>query len=421
MSDPVRNVLLIICDDLGYGDVGFLDPACPNTPRLDALAGRAACFSDFHAASAVCSPTRASLITGRCPQRTGIDGVVSAARHRDTGLPRDERTLAELFAAAGHATALVGKWHLGYDLDHHPLRFGYQSFVGYVSGNVDYHSKIDQAGHHDWWHGERQVDEPGYTTHLITDHACRFIEAHADRPFFLHVGYEAPHYPYQTPEHPPLRRAGEVPEDAHGPWGDGETYRRMVREMDAGVGRLLATLDAHCLRDDTLVLFTSDHGATGPGSNGPLRGGKATLLEGGIRVPTLIAGPGVQAGRVDDTAVTMDLFHTMLDAAGIAPPDDRALDGVSLLPRLRGGGELEPRPLCWAFRRWRAAREGDWKLVQPPSADDGEVPWQLYDLAADPGEATDLADQHPERVERLAAAWRRWFAEVRERPSLIDR
>ena len=201
------NMVIILADDLGYGDLGTFGGWIPS-PHLDALAKSGLKFTDFHSNGVVCSPTRAALMTGRYPQRAGIPGVIVAAlegkTHND-GIQDAEWTLAEALRDKGYATGLMGKWHLGYQKPFNPTRHGFDQFRGYISGNVDYFSHIDQAGVEDWWHDEKLEAEEGYSTHLITKHAVDFIVENKNRPFFLYVAHEAPHYPFQGPHDKPLR------------------------------------------------------------------------------------------------------------------------------------------------------------------------------------------------------------------------
>ena len=415
VSEP-PNVLLIVCDDLGYGDVGCYHAGGYPTPGIDALAARGVRFTDAHSTGVVCSPSRASLLTGRAPRRTGVTGVLTAAGHRDQGLDPGERTLAHVLGERGYATGCVGKWHLGYHRRYNPTRFGFDHFRGYVAGNVDYHSHVDQPGHKDWWLDDEIADEPGYVTDLITGHADRFIREHRDRPWFLYVAHEAPHYPYQGPDDPPERVEGEPAQAPHGRRADDPAaYREMIERLDAGVATLTATLDELGIADSTLVVFTSDHGAEGnapgTGHNGPLAGAKATLYEGGHRVPTILCGPGVApAGAVRGGLVSgMDVLPTICRATGAEIPGDRPIDGIDLRPWL--GGEAGPadRSLAWQAS-WegerQAIRHGRWKLIEPMA--EGERPRELYDLEADPAETRDRSGEAPD----VAAALRRRLAAI---------
>ncbi len=412
------NFVIIMADDLGYGDIGCFGSESIPTPHLDALVERGMKFTDFHANGAVCSPTRAALMTGRYQQRSGIGGVVTAANHRDTGLAIGELTFADVLAEHGYATAIFGKWHLGYDPAFNPSKNGFGEFRGYVSGNVDFVSHVDQAGYEDWWHQDRLEPEEGYITHLITRHGVRFIEENRDRPFCLYLPHEAPHYPYQGPGDPAIREKGSVKKLKGERTDIANAYREMVVEMDKGIGEIVAALEAHGLTANTLVIFCSDNGANQHGSNGVFRGFKGQIWEGGHRVPAIATWPGtIPAGTSTAvTALTMDLFPTLLDAAGIPLPETPALDGVSLMPLLTQRGEVADRTLFWSVSGGMAARRGDWKLVveegrkrkQDGKNQAGGSSTTLYDLSRDPGEKTPV--ENPAVLAELQAALDAWLA-----------
>lgn len=405
------NFVVIMADDLGYGDISPFD-GWIQTPHLDRLAANGMRLTDFHSSGNVCSPTRAGLLTGRYQQRAGIPGVVFADPDRGAvhyhGLQPQEITFAEVLGQAGYATAIFGKWHLGYFPKYNPIRHGFDLFRGYVSGNVDFFSHVDQAGAYDWWHQDQQVKEDGYVTHLITRHAVSFLEDNHDRPFCLYLPHEAPHYPYQGPDDPPLRRVGGK-FDLNGERKDIKAaYTEMVVEMDRSVGRIVATLDRLGLTENTLILFFSDNGANRNGSNAPFRGAKGTNWEGGHRVPCIASWPGrIPAGTASDQlSITLDVMPTLLDAANVTPPRERPLDGVSLLPVLLHQQSPGPRQLVW---NGRAIRDGQWKLIVDGRGSRGV---QLFDLASDPGERMNVADEHPDRTRKLLAALDAWKVDV---------
>ena len=417
---PRPNVVVIMADDLGYGDLALYD-GWIETPALDAMAAEGLRLTDFHSSGAVCSPTRAGLLTGRYQQRAGIPNVIYAnpAWNRHHGLQPEETTVAELLRAEGYATGVVGKWHLGYGGETNPLRHGFETFHGYVSGNVDYFSHVDGFGNHDWWAGETNREEPGYVTHLINDHAVAFIERHAagDRPFFLYVAHEAPHFPYQGPNDAAFRLVGERIPEQREPARVKRAYREMVEEMDTGIGAIAETLRRLGLAERTFVFFLSDNGATAAGSNGPLRGFKASLWEGGHRVPAVAWWPGaIAAGGTTDAVMTsIDLAATVLDVADVLPPVERPLDGVSLLPHLLGSAAPDDRDLFWAYQQARrpveqlAMRRGAWKLiVNGPGGPDVA----LYNLDEDLGETTNLVASEPDRAAAMRTALDAWRADV---------
>ena len=415
-SRPRPNFVIIMADDMGYGDAGCYGKPAQETPNIDALARAGLRFTDFHSSGAVCSPTRAGLLTGRYQQRAGIPGVILAGadQNRHHGLHPKEVTFAELLKEAGYATGIVGKWHLGYEKQFNPLRHGFDRFRGYVSGNIDYHSHLDRTGVMDWWDGLEVRDEPGYSTHLITRQAVGFIEEHRDRPFCLYVAHEAPHDPYQGPNDPPIRVAGKtVREDREA--GQAERARKeMMREMDVGVGEVARALSRLGLAERTLVLFLSDNGATARGSNGPLRGHKGSLWEGGHRVPGIAcwAGKIKAGGTTDATAICLDVMPTILELAGAAPPASHRLDGVSLAPLLLEGKPLPERTLFWEHGGTRAVRRGPWKLVAGAKRGGNAPAASLFNLREDLAEANDLAASEPERVRSMLEAADAWERDV---------
>ena len=406
------NVVVILADDLGYGDVspygGWIE-----TPHLDRMAREGMRFTDFYASAPVCSPTRAGLLTGRYQQRAGIPGVVYAApeRNRHHGLQRHEVTLAQRLREAGYATGIFGKWHLGYERHYNPVHHGFDRFRGYVSGNVDYFAHVDGVGFYDWWEGDRLVNEHGYVTHLITRHAVAFIEAHQDQPFLLYLPHEAPHYPFQGPNDEPFRLIGKHVPEPRDSVQVRRAYREMVQELDAGVGAVLDALDRLGLAENTLVFFFSDNGALGFGSNGALRGHKGSLWEGGIRVPALARFPGriAPGSTTTEPAISLDLMPTVLALAGVSLPEGHPLDGVDLRPVLFAQRRLALRTLFWHYNEQAAVRDGAWKLVRDVGKQPGTA---LYDLAHDLGERHNLADRHPARVQAMLAALDAWHTDV---------
>lgn len=405
------NIVLIMADDLGYGELGCYGADRCRTPRLDLLAATGLRMTDFHSNGAVCSPTRAALMTGRYQQRCGIDGVVTAKNHRQAGLAITEETIADLLTRAGYATAMFGKWHLGYEPRFSPYKQGFSEFGGFVSGNIDLFSHIDQEGWYDWWRQDNLAAEPGYAPHLITDRGIDFLKQHHNHPFFLYLAHPAPHYPYQGPSDQPNRsiRQGSRPTDLITEQtmprltGDdaARAYREMVEDLDLQVGRIVDTLTALGVRDQTLLVFCSDNGGIAKpglgGDNGPLRGKKGQLYEGGHRVPAIFNWPGrIYPGVSNQTALTFDLLPTFTELAGIAP--NIKPDGTSLMSLLLDGQILPTRPLAWLSGSQMAYREGPWKLlIQRRST-------ELYNLEVDLGESNNQAADHPDRVEHMQTA-----------------
>lgn len=423
------NIILIMADDLGYGDIspyeGWIE-----TPNLDRLAATGMLLTDFHTSGAVCSPTRAGLVTGRYQHRAGVPAVLLANSDSPLyhqGIDAEAHTIAEGFRELGYTTAVFGKWHLGYLPQFKPPLHGFDEFRGFVSGNIDYHSHVDRMGRPDWWNGETLEDEDGYLPDLIGAHAERFIDEHRDAPFFLYLAHHAPHYPYQGPGDPADRTVGgEFP--TRGSVTDPKrAYREMVESMDDAVGRVLDALEEQDLSENTLVWFFSDNGATPLGSNGALRGHKASYWEGGHRVPSIAAMPDrIPAGSTSGAITsTLDVMPTVLAMAGGGAKPDLPFDGIDIGPVLFDGQDAPPRQLFWTSARqfWRGAavRDGRYKIVidrrtQQAAAAEDEEPADplpmLFDLETDLGETTDLAADEPQRVEEMMAALERWREDV---------
>lgn len=438
-AEPERgpNFVLIMADDMGYGDAGCYGGSAFPTPALDRLAAEGMRFTDFHSSGCVCSPTRAGLLTGRYQQRSGVDGVIYSSfnRNRHHGLQLKEVTFAERLRAAGYATAVFGKWHLGYEEQYNPVHQGFDRFVGYVSGNVDFHSHIDGVGIFDWWHQNHHQREPGYTTHLITQHACDYVKQCAadEKPFCIYVAHEAPHDPYQGPHDAAVRREGQskLLWNHRRPKHAARAYREMMKELDSGVGQILDTLAESEVDGETLVMFFSDNGATGPGSCGELYGMKSSLWEGGHRVPGIARWPGhIPAGAVtDQLACTIDVMPTLLDLIGAEAAQKPPMDGVSLADVLLHQRALPERQIFWQHGDAVCMRDGNMKLIinggrrsrrDPkliPNIDwdrpqDGREQLALFDLSIDPAEQHNLVDEQPGRVSRMQRAIRDWQTDV---------
>ncbi|MDE0738530.1 MAG: sulfatase-like hydrolase/transferase [Planctomycetota bacterium] len=405
------NLVIIMADDLGYGELSCYGNKAYKTPHLDALAQAGMRFTDYHSNGAVCSPTRAALLTGRYQQRAGVGGVIYAGfdQNRNHGLHQSETTFAELLAGGGYKNGCFGKWHLGYEKKFNPVHHGFSRFRGYVSGNIDYQSHFDRVGAYDWWEGLEHIREKGYSTHLITRHAVKFIEEHRDRPFCLYVPHEAPHTPFQGPGDPGFRVKGKVVPEKRAAAFKKRAYREMVQEMDKGVGEIVAALERLGLKKNTVVFFVSDNGATSFGSNGSLRGNKGQLWEGGHRVPAIASWPGrIAAGSAcDDLSIGMDIFPTLLELAGVNAPENLRLDGRSLVPSLFGKKPAGQRKLYWSAGRQQAMRDGPWKYVRELK---GQKAAALYNLSSDQGEKNNLAGKDPARLASMRkdyAAWRK--------------
>ena len=398
------NIIVIMADDLGYGDTSVYD-GWVQTPQLERMAAEGLTFTDFHTNSSVCSPTRAGFMTGRYQQRVGIVDVV--ARHLDTpGLDSSEVTIPFLMNQAGYRTALFGKWHLGMEPKFNPVHHGFDEFRGYLDGYIDYHK------HHNTWHnGLQKEDQPGYSTHVITKNAVRFIQQNSTRPFFLLVAHEAVHLPFQTPDDTPEKRQ-PIPKSER--WSRERIrpkYKIMLEQMDRGVGEILDAVQRSEIDNRTLIFFLSDNGAIGAGSNKPFRGGKFSHYEGGHRVPAIARWPGkIRAGSTtSQLTVAMDLLPTFMELAGIDVPAERRLDGISLRSLLLDGAELPQRQVFFGYepKLGTAMRDQNWKMILSSQK------FELYDLDNDEGEQTNLVDGHPERAKAMRANIELWKEEVR--------
>ncbi len=411
------NIILIMADDLGYGELSCYGSKKVKTPNLDALAKKGIKFLDFHANGPVCSPTRAALMTGNYQQRSGVEGVITAANHREVGLSLNESTLAEELKILGYSTAMYGKWHLGYAEPFNPTYQGFDQFKGFVSGNVDYHSHIDQAGYLDWWQNKEIKDEKGYTTDLITNYGVDFIvnnnPTKTGKPFFLYLAQEAPHYPIQGRDDKPLREVGsgkfirKVPKDSVA-----TIYTKMIEIMDEGIGEVVKTVQKLGLEENTIIIFCSDNGAAGKrGDNGVLRDSKASVYEGGHRVPAIISYPEkITANQVSNaTIMSMDFYPTLIDFAEGTPK--KSLDGISIKKHLVSGKKIPKRELYWSFGNKKAMRDGKWKLVQNKS--DGIEKVELFDLKNDLSEKNDLSASNPKMVKKMLFKINSWYKEVK--------
>ena len=411
------NVLFILADDLGYGDLSCYGRPDYDTPVLDALAADGVKLTSAYAAAPVCTPTRCGFITGRYPQRfeVGLEEPLTL-RSPPVGLPAAQPTIASRLRAVGYATALVGKWHLGWRPEFTPNRFGFDEFFGCLSGAVDYFThRAPDAGPADLpdlWENDERVAPDGYVTDLFTERAVEYVSRRRTQPFYLSLHYTAPHAPWEGPAD---RATVDHTDHGPGPMVNGGSlgaYAEMMRSMDEGIGRVLAALRRARLERDTLVIFTSDNGGERYSFNWPFSFQKGYLWEGGLRVPAIVRWPGVvPAGTVtDQAAITMDWTATIL-AAARAPLDAAPLDGENVLPVLTGEREAYDRTLFWRTRPRAAARIGRWKYVR-----EGEDEY-LYDLAVDLGEKTDLKARQPAVFADVKARHAAWAAGMLPRRS----
>ena len=431
------NFVFILADDLGWSELGVYGADLHETPRLDAFAQTGVRFTQAYTASPVCSPTRASILTGRHPARLHITVWREAAEHpplnrklvppiaRDH-LPHSEVTIAKLLREAGYATAHIGKWHLG-TADYYPQNHGFDSNIGGTLWGAPQTFFYPYSG-------DRYYREPRYVPHLeggkpgeyltdrLTDEALEFLDAQGDSPFYLNLWYHTVHTPIEGKPEVVARYAAKIRPDMN---HQNAHLAAMVASLDENVGRVLDKLDALGLADNTVVVFTSDNGdfindweGERVTNNAPLRSGKGSLYEGGVRVPTLIRAPGVTpAGAVSETPiVSVDFFPTMLALAGLDAPRDRTYDGTNLVPVLRDPARrLEREALFFHYPHYYATttpvssvRVGDWKLLH--YWEDGRD--ELFDLASDPGEERDRAADERERTASLRHRLETWLDEV---------
>ncbi len=421
------NIVLILMDDVGYGDLGSYGVADAKTPHIDRLAREGVKLTDFYANGPSCSPTRTGLITGRYQQRYGIEWPLGSQPDDSTrGLLPAETSLPRLLKSAGYATGLIGKWHLGRKPAFHPNRHGFDEFWGFLGGAVDYYTKVDATGRHDLFHNDTAASHSEYLTDELTARAKSFIETHRAKPFFLEVAYNATHWPYQPPvlaeRHRVRRDEARAAPDLEKRIailreGTRADYVAMLESADRGVGAILTTLDRLSLSRNTLIIFTSDNGGEWLSRNAPLFHRKFTLWEGGIRVPAIIRWPGrLPAGIVSrQVGITMDLTASILSAAGVTPPPSYRPEGIDLIPLLKGRRTVE-RTLLWrtqaAGRLQRAVRRGRWKYLRDGGTSTGGGHEFLFDLERDVGERRDLTATHAPMLPEFRQLLSAWEADV---------
>ncbi len=409
------NIVLIMADDLGYGDLGCYGNTEIKTPFLDRMAENGIKFTDFHSNGAVCSPTRAALMTGLYQQRTGLEGVIYVhGETRKVGLDTTYITMAEVFKAAGYATGMFGKWHLGYESRYNPIHHGFDEFKGYVSGNVDYKSHYDNAGIYDWFDGTDSLYDEGYVTTLLGQYAVDFANRHRDEPFFLYIPHEAPHVPFQGPDDPGYRYPGQ--EFTYlGPVEDRErAYVDMIEAMDESIGLLLMNLESLRLLENTLIFFLSDNGGFQQyADHGPLNGEKGTLYEGGHRVPAIAYWKGkIHPDVSDELLMSFDLLPTFSSLIGVEM--EMFLDGIDFSPVLFGESFNKERDLFWRYRDQAAIRSGDMKLLMT------KEDTLLFDLEVDLGEKTDLSESNPTKADDLLKTYQQWVQEMDQYTLVTD-
>jgi arylsulfatase A-like enzyme len=409
------NIIVFLADDMGYADVGFQGCKDIPTPRIDSLAKNGVRCTNGYVSGPYCSPTRAGLMTGRYQQRFGHEFNPGGAGNRNFGLPLSETTIADRLKAAGYATGLVGKWHLGNVERFRPPKRGFDDFFGFLGGAHPYFPGMGAA----IFRGDETVMEKEYLTDAFGREAVAFIDRHKTKPFFLYLAFNAVHTPMHATDER-LQRFASISDKTR------RTYAAMLTAMDEAVGKVLDKLQAEKLDNDTLIFFLNDNGGptmqgtTINGSrNTPLRGSKRTTLEGGIRVPFAIQWKGrLPAGKTyEKPIIQLDVLPTALTAAGVEVKSEWKLDGLDLLPFLTDKNQQAPHEtLYWRLGQQMAIRHGDWKLVRYDPASDGEKgrisAVKLYNLADDIGEAKDLSASNPDKYKELLTAWDKWSAEL---------
>lgn len=423
-QSPKPNIVLILADDLGYGDVGCYGCEDTRTPNIDRIAAEGVRFTSFYSNGPECTPTRTALLTGRYQHRVGglecaigtgnvgrYDDAIRLRASHDLGLPASETSIAKMLQSAGYATGICGKWHLGYEPKFFPFQHGFDYWFGPIGGATDYFHHCESTGQPAVYLNGKPVNREGYLTDLITEESVGFIRRNARHPFFLYVSYTAPHTPYLGPYD---RRPEYVPEGDYNK-GSRSTYIAMVERMDEGVGAILNALRDHGLARNTLVVFMSDNGAANVGRNAPFSGNKGNVFEGGIRVPCVARWPGVlpQGVVTAQPCMTMDFSASLMAAAGV--PAQRPFDGIDVLKLLETGQPIQSRTLFWRARRgeWtrKAVRDGQMKFIALENT--AKVQEYLFDLAADPQEKNNLLDGQPDTAQRLRHLLRQWEDRVR--------
>ncbi len=424
------NFVLMFVDNVGYGDLGCYGNTEVKTPNIDRLATEGVRCTDFYIGSPSCTPSRGALLTGRHPERNGLNHQLSPAQDLSEGLPLRERIIPQYLKPLGYTCGAFGKWNLGFGEGYRPTDRGFDQFFGQVSGCMNYFTHFHR-GRNDLRRGTEMVTVKGYSTDLFADEAVHFITRHAKRPFFVYLPFNATHYPlpqdcdkdepvvWQAPEKY-LKMYGVLP-------GDDKQQQRfyaMLTALDDAVGRVLKALDELKLRDNTIVILLSDNGAfmlpgagLGVQSNHPFRDGGVTCYEGGIRVPSMVRWPG----RISQNTVcremlsSLDLLPMIVNAAGGRLPEDRVFDGKDPTATLAGEATSPHEQLCWVWRNHSAIRKGKYKLARS----NPKRNWELYDLDKDMGETTDLAQKHRQLAEQLQSRFGQWLSGIhgeREHP-----
>jgi arylsulfatase A-like enzyme len=414
------NILFILADDLGWGDLSCYGRPDYKTPNLDHLAAQGLRFTNAYSAAPVCTPTRVGFHTGRYPARlpVGLEEPIHersalGERVKTTGIPRSHPTISSLIKSAGYETALIGKWHLGYLPDYGPLKFGFDEFFGNMSGAVDHFTHKDMTANLDLFEDEVPVERVGYLTDLLTDRAVEYIRRPREKPFYLSLHYTAPHWPWEGPKDVAVSDSMKYGPVGFRAGGSIKVYGEMMQSLDAGVGRVLETLKSTGLERNTLVIFTSDNGGERFSYHWPFTGQKMDLHEGGVRVPAIVRWPGAtKAGTVSDQPIiTMDWTATMVAAAGAEQDVRFRFDGEDLSEVLSARRKLFERKFFWRTKRQGAMRDGKWKYLREGKSE------FLFDLGTDEREQANFSSDFPEAVARLRAEFDQWQGKMAQYPA----
>ncbi len=425
-DSPRPNIVFILADDLGYGDLACYGREDIATPNLDQLASQGVRFTSHYANGPECSPTRTALLTGRYQQWVGglecaigtgnvgrYDDAIRLREQNDLGLPAEEQTIVRLLKDAGYATAITGKWHLGYEPKFAPHHHGFDYTYYCIGGGMDYFHYLDTVAGYNLFRDGNPISGEGYFTDTLTDEAIGYVERQdGDQPFFLYVPYTCPHAPFQGPDDytddplpldSPLWSQGKAPPDV---------YVAMIERMDACIGRLLKTLDERRLTNNTIVFFAGDNGGTASARNAPFSGIKGSTLEGGIRVPAMVRWPGVIPAGVESNqaCITFDFTASIAKIAGVTASSEKPFEGIDIVRHVADGRPDFERTLYWRKPRgetlWKGVRQGTLKYVAQKRGDSYKE--MLFDLATDIPEKVDLKEQRPEDFTRLKNLYDTW-------------
>jgi arylsulfatase A-like enzyme len=414
------NIIFILADDMGWGDLSCYGRPDYKTPNLDKLATQGIKFTNAYSAAPVCTPTRVGFYTGRYPARlpVGLHEPITQRsqlgdRVKTVGIPVGHPTVSSLIKANGYDTALIGKWHVGYLPYYSPLRIGFDEYFGNMSGAVDHFSHKDMTGAADLFEDEVPVERVGYITDLLTDRAVDYIKRPHKNPFYLSLHYTSPHWPWEGPGDVAISKALESGYGGFTSGGSLKIYAEMMKNLDAAVGRVLAALKTAGLEKNTLVIFTSDNGGERFSFNWPFRGQKFDVYEGGIRVPAIVRWPGVtKPGTVSDQPViTMDWTATMISAAGAKPDPKYPLDGEDVTTVLSMKRPIFDRTFYWRTYKQGGMRSGKWKYVR-----DGKDEF-LYDLSVDEHEQAEFSAAEPKVLSRLHGEFETWESGMMKYPA----